>query len=95
MLVCVESARVDEDARGLAHAGLDAVDQLPFVVRLEALDLYAELLRGRMQTRVDVGERLVTVELGLTLAEQIQVRAVQHQDPHRSASAPRSLASAP
>ena len=64
-----------------ARAGglLDAVDQLALGVRLDDLDLDAELAGEGAQTVVDLIERERAVDVGLAATEEIQVGAVQDE----------------
>ena len=73
---------VHDQTVDVATCGVQAVDQGALVVRLEAIDLAAQLARERPQARVDVGERVAPVDLGLALTEQVQVRAVENEDAH-------------
>ena len=69
-------ARVDDDrARARAHL-LDARDDLALDVRLEALDGEAALLCALRQGPIDLVEGRGAVDLGLTGAEEVQVRPV-------------------
>ena len=58
---------------------LDLAYQLALMVRLERLDLDAQFVAQRHQAGVDIGERRATVDLGLALAQQVQIRAMQHK----------------
>ena len=66
---------------------MDPVDDLAFVVGLAERDLEAAAGGEPPAQLLDIGERLVTVDVGLTHAEQVQVRPVQDVDPlaHRLA----------
>src|SRR3712207_8310055 len=51
---------------------------------------YTTLFRSagvRRDARVDLVQRLAAVDLGLARPEEVQVRALQHQDPHRASAA--------
>ena len=75
------AARVDDDeGHPFTSGGLDAVDQIAFVVALEG----DQFDRGRLglagEGRIDVRQRLMPIDIRFALAEQIQVRAMQNQD---------------
>jgi len=49
-----KTRRIDQDPRGRAHRFLDSIDELPFVIRLEAVHLDSQLLGRRRQIGVDL-----------------------------------------
>ena len=63
---------------------VDQVDQFTLVVRLEDRELHAELTAAPLQQFLEVSQRLGTVDLRFTLAEQVEVWSVQDQNAHRS-----------
>ena len=77
-----QPGRVDERALHRVDPLVQLVDQRAFVVRLEALELGAELGGQRLQLGVDLGERGRAVDVRLAPAEQVEVRAVQDQELH-------------
>jgi hypothetical protein len=58
------------------------VDQSAFVVRLQDLELGAELAGERVQLRVDLGERGRAVDVRLAPAEQVEVRPCRTRKLH-------------
>ncbi len=86
-----QAGRIDQDRVGGRPRLLDPVDQCALVVRLERLDLAAELLGELLERGVDLGERGVAVDLGLARAEQIEVGPVQDHDAQRVADTAASL----
>ena len=72
---------VDDDERGpVGTGGLDAVDQRAFVVALEMVE-GSPMPAGQVgQPGIDVGQRGVAVDLGLTGAQQVQVGAMNDQE---------------
>ena len=60
---------------------MDLVDQHPFVVALHGPQIEAVLGGGRGGQLLDVGQRDGAVQLGFTAAEQVQVGAVDEEQP--------------
>src|SRR5436309_1898270 len=78
--------RVDHDGVGPRPGVLDGIDQLPFEVRLDGSDLHTEPIGPVLDPPVDLPQRERAVDLGLPLPEEVEVRAVEHQDLHEVAS---------
>ena len=81
-----EGGGVDDDAGSAAAASMNPVDDLVFAVRLAELDFELKLGPDAAAIRLDVGQRLPAVDLGLALAEQVEVWAVQDGDDAAHAS---------
>ena len=75
-----EGGRVDDDAGGRVPRLVDPVDDLVLGVALQETDLQAVLPGDPAAVTLHVRERFAAVDLRLALAEQVQVRAVQHVD---------------
>ena len=75
-----EGGRIDDDAGGILAGRVDPVDEFVFAVALQKADLVAEFGSDTRTGRLDIGERLVPIDLGLALAEQIEIGAVQNID---------------
>jgi hypothetical protein len=82
-----ERAAVEQQPRVGAAALADAIEQIALVVRLEGVDLDAELLATRLEAPVDVGERLLAVDLRLARAEQLEIRPREDEDAGLQSSA--------
>ena len=67
---------------------LDHVDQLALAVALAAVDVEPQAIGVCGAARLDVGEGLAAVDLGLAPAEQVQVRAVHQVDQRLHRKAP-------
>ena len=78
-----QPGRVDEGALHGVDALVQLVDEGTFVVRLEALELAAELAGEHLQLGVDLGQRRAAVDVRLAPAKEIEVGAVQDEDLHR------------
>ena len=74
-------ALITAPSRVAAHR-VNAVDELAFAVVLRELELDAELTGHHAKPLLDVRERVAAVDLRLARAEQIEVRPVEHGDPH-------------
>jgi hypothetical protein len=75
------AGRIDDDeAHALIARRLHAVDQLAFVIALEALQAHSRGLRPGCHGGVDAGQRGTAVNLGLAAAEQVQIGAVKYQN---------------
>ena len=59
---------------------MDPVDELTFVIGLPEVHIEPEPLADGLAAFLDLRERRVTVDVGLALAEQIQVGTVQDED---------------
>ena len=81
--VAQRDARVGQaagvDDRDVEVAEVQPIDQRALVVRLEEGDREAELRGLRRDPGMDLVERLVAVDLGLAGADQVEVRALQHE----------------
>src|SRR5690349_14358915 len=74
-----QPAGVDHDAMAGARLRLEEIDQRSLVIRLECGDRAAKLGTPRPYTLVDVIQGHMPVDFGLTPAERVQVRSVNHQ----------------
>jgi hypothetical protein len=70
-------ARVYDDGVLLRSRGVKRIDNGAFAVELFAANLDAEIFRGGRNEIVDVGESLRSVDLGLAIAQQVQIGTVQ------------------
>lgn len=77
--VC-ERRRVDHRASGTPLQSLDRLHELAFMIGLNPCADNAKGAGVLLGGALDVGETGATVNLGLALAQEIQVRAVQHGD---------------
>ena len=73
---------IDQNSLGLAHGLMNAVDQGPFEIALEAIQNGSSLLRFSTQPCLDAGEGVVAIDPRLPLAQQIEIGAVQQQQMH-------------
>src|SRR5207249_7536447 len=73
-----EAARVDQTTVGGPRRDRQAVDECPFVIGLETLHPEPKVFPELLELPVDRPERLAPVQLGLTGAQEIHVRAVQN-----------------
>src|SRR5205823_5327308 len=74
-----QRARIDDASRVLVDAGLELVEDGALVVRLEDLDVDAELGGRRLDGAVDVGEGGRAVDRRLAPPEEVEVRSVEDQ----------------
>ena len=83
-----EGGRVDHDeAHALAARLVDALHQLVLGVGLEAHQLVAGLAGTPLKRRVDRGEGLRAIVVGLPGTEEIEIGAMEDQNPgHRDLS---------
>ena len=65
----------EADAVGLGR--LHAIDELVFGVALKGDQLVAELVGGDLRALFDGGQRVRSVNFGLALPQQVQVRPVE------------------
>src|SRR6266480_7598025 len=77
-----EGARVDDDGVICGALFFDPVDQLAFVVRLQAGEYELELTGALIEQLFQVGEGLRSVNLRLTPSERPKVWAVENEHPH-------------
>src|SRR5260370_29269986 len=81
-----ERSGVDDDARRLWSLLLQEVDDLALSIALKEVDLDTEFSRFVANRVHQVGKRLSPVDVGLALAEQVEVGAVDDEEPlHASA----------
>ena len=85
------SAGVDDDAVEHPVRLLNGVDDRALVVGLEALDRDAAALGVGVDAGAEGGVVLAAVDIRLTLAEQVHVRAVDDQNFHGVFSSPSAL----
>ena len=82
-----ERRRIDDDERGAIVPGcLDAVDQHAFMIALQGVEVMTVLHRMDAEPGVDILEGDGAVNARLTRTEQVQVGAVQQQNPGHSQS---------
>ena len=75
------AARIDDDeGHPFAAGGLDAIDQIAFVVALEADQFDRGCLGLAGEGCVDVRQCLLPVDFRLACPEEVQVGAMHHQD---------------
>ena len=86
-----EGGGIDDDAGGALARAVNPVDDLVFAIALMELDRKPEFVADAAAVRLDVGKRLVAVDLGLALAEQIEIGAVQDHDDRIHALPPESI----
>src|SRR5688572_11165644 len=79
-----ERSRIDEEAVHPRCSVRDEVEDRSLVIRLERLQLDAEGLGEFAELSVHVVERVRSVYLGLALAQQAKVGAVNDRDFHAS-----------
>src|SRR5262249_9599049 len=68
---------------------VDPVDDLEFRIALPELDRKVELRRKGSALSLNIGERLVPIDVRLALAEKIQVRTVENVDGATHRTSPR------
>src|SRR6476659_10023216 len=71
-------SRIDHDATCGFPCLVNPVDDLVFTVRLMKAKLKSKLSSDPAAIGLDIGKSFVTVDIGLTFAEQIQVGTVQY-----------------
>src|SRR5690606_4594421 len=67
---------------------MQALDERALMVGLIAANVSAEISRPLGHHRLDLIQGRCAVDVGLTPAEQVEVCAVQHQDPHHGDTPP-------
>ncbi|MCY1181937.1 hypothetical protein D9M73_224720 [compost metagenome] len=72
--------RIDDDPGAATAGGVNPVEQFAFMVGLAKLNCQAELFGGTCAQGRDVCQGFVTVSRRFTGTEQVQVRAVEHQN---------------
>ena len=85
-------ARVQEEAIVFSTRAGDEIANLPFVVRLARVEACAELFGQRLEPRVDLRERLGSLDLGLARPQELEVGARDAEDFDQSSA--RSLGAA-
>ena len=77
-----EGGRIDDDERrSVRFRRLDAFDQRVLGIRLEAFQCMPGLPGAVGEAGIDRGQGGMAVDLRLAIAEQVEVGAVQDQDP--------------
>ncbi|OPZ04388.1 MAG: hypothetical protein BWZ08_02709 [candidate division BRC1 bacterium ADurb.BinA292] len=74
--------RVDDHAVAAVARPVQRVDQLPFLIALVKFHVDRQTARLPAQPVLQILQRLMTVDFGLAVAEQVQIRAVQHENAH-------------
>src|ERR1700682_1848791 len=75
-----ERRRIDDDpARDFSRL-MDPIDEFVFAIALMATNFQTEGAARFPARRLNVRERFMAVNLGLALAQQIEVRAVENED---------------
>src|SRR5213082_517807 len=77
-----ERARVDDDCVAGRALFFDPVDQLAFVVRLQAGEHELELTGTLVEQLFQVGKRLGAVDFRLAAAQRPKIWAVENEHPH-------------
>jgi hypothetical protein len=77
-----EGGGIDHCAVGVPAQRLNRVHELALVIGLCPAALHPELLGNGPRRRLDLGQRGPPVHFGLTLAEQVEIGAVQNGDVH-------------
>src|ERR1700753_3344297 len=75
-----ESGGIDDDAAGSFACIVNPIDDFVFTIALMKLDVEFQFGSQRAAVLLDVGQCLTPIDVRLTLAEQVQVRAVQNID---------------
>src|SRR4051794_3815980 len=73
-----ECGRIDHDTGRVFPRLVDPVDDLILAVRLMKSDLKPEFSGNLAAIGLDIGKRFMTVDVGLALAKQIEIGAVQY-----------------
>ena len=68
---------------------LDAIDEFTFAVCLKALDLHAHALTRRDAHRFHVGQSFMSVQLGLSPTECIQIWTINNENAYHAAGHPK------
>ena len=82
----------DHEVRALC-GGMNAIDELAFMIALKALDIAAELCAKADQACVDVLQGAAPVDLRLPCAEEIEIGTVNDEYPCHRSSCPEFCAS--
>ena len=76
-------ASIDDNAvariRPIACCGMDLVDQFVFSVRLKAYDFMTAGVRPRLQTGLNICQGCRAIDMGFTLAEQIEIWTIKDE----------------
>jgi len=75
-----ETTGIDQDRRVVAHGLLNPIDQLTLMVGLKTFNLDTDRLGRGRQLRIKFGQGLGPIDLGLTLAEQVQIRSMDNEN---------------
>src|SRR6516225_2117682 len=75
-----EGGRIDYDAVGALARLMNPVDQLKLGIGLAEFDVQSQLSSRAPALGLYVGQRLISVDSGFALAEQVQVGPVQNID---------------
>ena len=86
-----EGRRVDDDAAGGFARLVDPIDDLVLPVALVKPNVEFQFLRQCAAILLDVGQRFVSVNVWLPLAEQVEIGAVQNIDEATHNHAPPTL----
>src|SRR5260221_5934542 len=73
-----ESSRIDHDTTRGFSCLVDPVDDFVFTVRLMKAKLETKITGDPAAIGLEIGKSLVTVDMGLALADKVQVGSVQH-----------------
>ena len=90
--VCKSTWVDDYEVRALGR-GMNAIDELAFVVALKTLDIAAELCAEADQACIDVLQGAAPVNLRLPCAEEIEIGTVNDEYPCHRSSCPEFCAS--
>lgn len=77
-------ARVNNDAGVLLPRCVERIDQRTFGIVLLAVDVHSELACRVCNRGIELCKGLLSVNLRLALAKQVEVRSVQNQNAHRN-----------
>ena len=75
-----EGSRVDNDRIASTSSRMHCFDEFPFVIALKIFHFATKFGRYCTRTRHMVGERVVSVDIGFALSEQVEIRSVEEQD---------------
>src|SRR5450755_1379350 len=70
----------NQESNARLGRGVQALDEFVLGVTLKRGQLMARLARKRGKTLLNRGERVLSIDLGLATAEQVQVRTVKQQN---------------
>src|SRR6202021_131760 len=75
-----EGGGIDDDCGGAPAGAVNPVNDLVFAIALVKLDREPKFCSDAATIRFDIGKRLAAIDLGLALAEQIEIGTVQAHD---------------